>query len=109
MDAAVLGAHVGNATVTPNPLRLRNGQAGIVKLQWKDLAEGSYIGRVTFDGSSVPTFVSVVVTPGSAVVIPDDETADNPAADSKDKKDTIKKEKKKQEIPEFSGNRNMDL
>ncbi|WP_445260448.1 S8 family peptidase [Pseudarthrobacter raffinosi] len=106
VDAAVLGANVGNATVTPNPLRLGNGQSGILKLQWKDLAEGSYIGRVTFAGSSAPTFVSVVVTPGSALVVPADETADDPANDKKDK---VKKEKKKQEVPEFSGNRNMDL
>ena len=52
VDAAVLGANVGNATVTPNPLRLANGQSGILKLEWKDLAEGSYIGRVTFAGST---------------------------------------------------------
>ncbi|BAS07183.1 cucumisin [Arthrobacter sp. Hiyo4] len=106
VDAAVLGANVGNATVTPNPLRLGNGKSGILKLQWKGLAEGSYIGRVTFAGSSAPTFVSVVVTPGSALVVPADETADDPANDKKDK---AKKEKKKQEVPEFSGNRNMDL
>lgn len=110
VDAAVLGANVGNATVTPNPLRLGNGQSGMVNLQWKDLAEGSYIGRVTFAGSSTPTFVSVAVTPGGTVVVPDDESADDPAgADKQDKKDKVKKEKKKQEIPEFSGNRNMDL
>lgn len=110
VDAAVLGANVGNATVTPNPLRLGNGQSGMVNLQWKDLAEGSYIGRVTFAGSSMPTFVSVAVTPGSTVVVPDDESSDEPAgADKKDKKDKVKKEKKKQEVPEFSGNRNMDL
>jgi len=107
VDAAVLGANVGNATVTPNPLRLGNGQSGIVNLQWKDLAEGSYIGRVTFAGSSTPTFVSVAVTPRGAVVVPDDESSDEPAG--ADKKDKVKKEKKKQEVPEFSGNRNMDL
>ncbi len=106
VDAAVLGANVGNAAVTPNPLRLANGKAGDLTLQWKDLAEGSYIGRVTFAGSSVPTFVSVVVTPGSAVVVPDDETSDE---GKKEKKDKVKKEKKKQELPEFSGNRNMNL
>nr|WP_066287200.1 S8 family serine peptidase [Arthrobacter sp. B6] len=110
VDAAVLGANVRNATVTPNPLRLGNGQSGTVTLQWKDLAEGSYIGRVTFAGSSVPTFVSVAVTPGGTVVVPDDESSDDPAAaDKKDKKDKVKKEKKKQEVPAFSGNRNMDL
>ena len=104
VDAAVLGANVGNATVTPNPLRLANGQSGIVRLGWKDLAAGSYIGRVTFAGSTLPTFVSVVVTGGNPVTVPDDETAGNPA-----KKDRAKQEKKKQEVPEFSGHRNMDL
>jgi hypothetical protein len=64
---------------------------------------------VTFAGSIGPTFVSVAVTPGGAVVVPDDESADGPAAADKDKKDKVKKEKKKQEVPEFSGNRNMDL
>jgi hypothetical protein len=107
VDAAVLAANVGNATVTPNPLRLGNGQAGILKLQWKGLAEGSYIGRLTFAGSSVPTFVSVAVMPGGTVVVPDDESAGDPA--DAEKKDRATKEKKKQELSEFSGNRNMDL
>lgn len=107
VDAAVLGTNVGNATVTPNPLRLANGQSGVLKLQWKDLTEGSYIGRVTYAGSTLPTFVSVVVTGGTAVTVPDDETADGPA--TMDRKDMAKKDKKKQEVPEFSGHRNMDL
>ena len=106
VDAAVLGANVGNATVAPNPLRLGNGQTGLVTLQWKDLTEGSYIGRLTFAGSSAPTFVSVAVMPGGTVVA-DDESADGPAG--AEKKDRATKEKKKQEIPEVSGNRNMDL
>ena len=106
VDAAVLGADVGNATVTPNPLRLGNGQSGILKLRWKDLAPGSYIGRLTFAGSSAPTFVSVAVMPGGTVAVPDDESAADPAAGTQDQ---ARKEKKKQEVPEFSGNRNMDL
>ncbi|MEE2570819.1 S8 family serine peptidase [Pseudarthrobacter sp. J64] len=61
VDAAVLGANVGNATVTPNPLKLGNGKTGAVTLNWTNLAAGSYIGRVTYEGSSTPTFVSVVV------------------------------------------------
>jgi subtilisin family serine protease len=105
VDAAVLGANVGNATVTPNPLRLGNGQPGTLKLQWKDLTAGSYIGRLTFDGSSAPTFVSVAVMPDGTVV-PEDESADDPATGTQDK---ARKEKKKQEMPEFSGNRKMDL
>jgi hypothetical protein len=104
VDAAVLGANVGNATVTPNPLRLGNGQPGILTLTWENLAAGSYIGRITFAGSSTPTFVSVVVTPGGAFAVPDDERTDDTA-----KKDKATKEKKKQELPETSGHSNLTL
>ena len=104
VDAAVLGANVGNATATPNPLRLGNGQSGIVALQWKGLTEGSYIGRLTFAGSSTPTFVSVVVAPGGVVAVPDDERTDDPA-----RKDKATTEKKKQELPESSRNNNLTL
>jgi subtilisin family serine protease len=106
VDAAVLGANVGNATVTPNPLRLGNGQSGVVTLNWKNLAEGSYIGRVTFAGSSTPTFVSVVVAPGGGVVVPEDEQANDPS--NAGKKDQVTREKKKQELPGSSGNANMN-
>ena len=71
VDAAVLGANVGNATLTPNPLRLANGKSGKVTLNWKGLAAGSYIGRVTFAGASEPTFVSVLVTPPARSWFPD--------------------------------------
>lgn len=70
VDAAVLGANVGNATLAPNPLRLNNGKAGTVTLSWNGLAEGSYIGRVSFDGASDPTFVSVLVTPAGTAAVP---------------------------------------
>jgi hypothetical protein len=106
VDAAVLGANVGNATVTPNPLRLRNGQSGVLTLNWKNLAEGSYIGRVTFAGSSTPTFVSVVVAPGGGAVVPQDEQATDPS--DAGKKDKVTREKKKQEFPGPSGNTNMN-
>jgi subtilisin family serine protease len=69
VDAAVLGANEGNATVTPDPLRLANGLSGKLALTWKNLAPGSYIGRITFDGASAPTFVSVVVAEGGAVAV----------------------------------------
>ncbi|MFE4194359.1 S8 family serine peptidase [Paenarthrobacter sp. NPDC056912] len=83
VDAAVLGANQGNASVTPNPIRLANGQTGQISLNWKKLTPGSYIGRLTFAGTSEPTFVTVLVNPGGAVVVPDDE---NPKKDKKDKK-----------------------
>jgi len=69
VDAAVLGANEGNATVTPDPIRLANGLGGDLVLAWKDLAPGSYIGRITFDGASSPTFVNVVVAEGGAVAV----------------------------------------
>jgi hypothetical protein len=37
VDAAVLGANEGNATVTPDPVRLANGKAGQLALAWKNL------------------------------------------------------------------------
>lgn len=62
LDAAILGADEGNATVTPDPLKLSNGQKGELTLTWKGLEAGSYVGRVTYEGSEQETFVSVVVT-----------------------------------------------
>lgn len=108
VDSAVLGANVGNASLNPNPLRLSNGKAGSVSLNWKGLAEGSYIGRVTFAGASEPTFVSVLVTPAGAVMVPptseDQNSNDGPGdnadgdkghSDKKDKGTKVKKEKGK--------------
>ncbi|WP_427134262.1 S8 family peptidase [Pseudarthrobacter sp. S9] len=112
VDAAVLGANVGNATLTPNPLRLANGKSGKVTLNWKGLAVGSYVGRVTFAGASDPTFVNVLVTPAGAVVVPptseDQDSNDGPGdnadngngndqghKDKKDKGQKVKKEKGK--------------
>lgn len=86
VDASVLVPNVGNASLNPNPLRLANGKAGTVTLNWKDLAAGSYIGRVTFAGASDPTFVSVLVTPaGTAVVPPAAENQDSSEAATKGK------------------------
>lgn len=70
VDAAVLGANTGNATVSPDPVRLANGAAGELALTWRNLAPGSYIGRITFAGASAPTFVTVVVPPGGALGAP---------------------------------------
>ncbi|WP_354188321.1 S8 family peptidase [Arthrobacter sp. UYCu712] len=109
VDASVLVPSVGNASLNPNPLRLANGKSGAVTLNWKNLAVGSYIGRVTFAGASDPTFVSVLVTPAGTVVVPptseDQEYNDGPgdsgdggSHDGKDKKDKgekVKKEKGK--------------
>jgi hypothetical protein len=106
VDASVLVPNVGNATLTPNPLRLASGKSGSVSLNWKGLEAGSYIGRVTFAGASDPTFVSVLVTPAGTVLVPpvseDQDSNDGPGDsgddggkhDSKDKKDKKDKGKK---------------
>jgi hypothetical protein len=80
VDAAVLGANEGNASVTPNPIKLANGKKGTIALNWEKLEPGSYIGRLTFAGTSEPSFVTVVVNPGGSVVVPDNE---NPGKDKK--------------------------
>jgi hypothetical protein len=74
VDAAILGANENNATLTPNPLVLPNGETGKVTLNWTGLKSGSYIGRITFAGASEPTFVSVLVSAdGTASVAPSTE------------------------------------
>ena len=81
VDAAILGANENNATLTPNPLVLPNGEAGKVTLNWTGLQPGSYIGRITFAGASEPTFVGVLVNAaGVASVAP---TSDGSAGQSK--------------------------
>ena len=87
LRAAVLGANTGNATVTPNPLQLANGQSGFVVLTWSGLETGSYIGRVTFGDSGTETFVSVIVTPAGNAVAPDNDKnkKDKPAKPGKPK------------------------
>ncbi|WP_082177544.1 S8 family serine peptidase [Arthrobacter sp. RIT-PI-e] len=62
IEAVVLGAGLNNATVTPNPLVLANGSTGAVTVNWTGLAPGSYVGRITYAGSSAITNVAVTVT-----------------------------------------------
>ncbi|PYG99538.1 protease [Arthrobacter stackebrandtii] len=71
IDAAVLGGAVGNASVSPNPLKLANGKSGNVKLSWTGLAPGNYLGRVAFGDTGTETFVSVIVTGAGAAVVPE--------------------------------------
>lgn len=71
VSAAVLGAATGNASVSPNPLKLANGKKGNVTLSWNGLAPGSYLGRVSFGDTGTATFVSVTVTDTGAVVLPE--------------------------------------
>lgn len=71
IDAAVLGGAVGNASVSPNPLKLANGKSGNVKLAWTGLAPGSYLGRVAFGDTGTETFVSVIVSGAGTSVVPE--------------------------------------
>ncbi|MHA7180016.1 S8 family serine peptidase [Arthrobacter sp. MDB2-24] len=61
IDAVILKSGENNATLTPNPLVLANGSTGAVTLAWTGLTPGSYVGRVTYAGSSAVTYVTVVV------------------------------------------------
>ncbi|TKV27350.1 protease [Arthrobacter sp. NamB2] len=79
IDAVILGGNENNATLAPNPLTLANGSTGAVTLSWTGLTPGSYVGRVSYAGSSTVTYVSVVVDgEGEA-------TAQLPATDPADK------------------------
>ncbi|SEF01980.1 Peptidase inhibitor I9 [Arthrobacter alpinus] len=72
VDAAILGANAGNASVAPNPLKLANGKTGNVTLSWQGLSPGNYLGRVSFGDAGTATFVSVIITPGGTAVVPDE-------------------------------------
>ncbi|MFJ6003003.1 S8 family serine peptidase [Arthrobacter sp. NPDC092385] len=61
IDAVILGGNENNATLTPNPLALANGSTGAVTLAWTGLAPGSYVGRISYAGSSIVTYATVVV------------------------------------------------
>lgn len=78
-DAAILGAGEGNASLTPNPLQLVNGESGEVTVNWTGLEPGSYVGRVTYEGSTSVTFISVAVNEAgvaSTAGIPETSGAD---------------------------------
>ena len=104
VDAAVLGDNTGNATVTPNPLKLANGKSGSVVLKWSGLETGSYIGRVTFGDSGTETFVSVIVTPGGTAVAPDNGTKNKNKNKNKDKPG-----KKQLELPDDAMHTDLKL
>ncbi len=99
VDAGVLGANPGNATIAPDPLTLANGKSGQVTLSWTGLEAGSYFGRVTFAGASDPTYVSVLVTASGEVVVPptseDPESNDGPGDDANSSGGNGEKDKKR--------------
>jgi subtilisin family serine protease len=70
VDAAVLGANQGNATVTPNPITFPNGKKGKISFSWSDLQPGSYVGRLSYQGASAATFVSVNISGDTVAVLP---------------------------------------
>ncbi|NYD78571.1 S8 family serine peptidase [Arthrobacter cupressi] len=82
VDAAILGSNEGNATVTPNPIKLKNGKKGQITLAWTGLEPGSYIGRLSFEGTSSPTFVSVIIAADGAVAVaPEQQLGGAPAGE----------------------------
>ncbi len=85
VDAAVLGANAGNASVSPNPLKLRNGKSGNVTLGWTGLEPGSYLGRISFGDGGTETFVSVLITADGSAVVPDDGKKNKGKGHGKDK------------------------
>lgn len=69
IEGVALGANEDNATLTPNPLALANGTTGAVTLNWTGLTAGSYVGRVSYAGSSAITYVSVAVGGAGEVAV----------------------------------------
>lgn len=70
VDIAVLGPNAGNASVAPQPMRLKNGATADATFSWKGLAAGSYIGRVSYGDGVSETFVSVIVSAAGTAVAP---------------------------------------
>ncbi|POH74104.1 protease [Arthrobacter glacialis] len=103
VDAAILGANAGNASVAPNPLNLANGKSGNVTLSWSGLAPGNYLGRVAFGSAGTATFVSVIVTPGGTAVVP------NENGNGKDKDNPKKGKKQELAFPTEPAPRDLKL
>ncbi|WP_052274058.1 S8 family peptidase [Arthrobacter sp. L77] len=85
IDAAILSGTEDNATLTPNPLVLANGTTGAVTLSWTGLAAGSYVGRVTYAGSSAVTYVTVVVDGEGAATAQPSAAGELPTVNAADK------------------------
>ncbi|WP_254780531.1 S8 family peptidase [Arthrobacter woluwensis] len=62
LEATVLGVDEHVATIEPSPLAVRTGQKSSFDVKWSGLAPGSYLGRVSYDGSSHPTLVDLRIT-----------------------------------------------
>ncbi len=59
-DFAVPDRSLGNASVSPDPVQGRSGQAAPVTVSWKGLAaDRPYLGVVTYAGSDVQTVVAI--------------------------------------------------
>ncbi len=68
VDAVVLGGDEGNLTVSPDPIRLKNGKESTLTLSWTGLEPGSYVGRVFF-GDAGSTAVSLEVGANGATTV----------------------------------------
>jgi hypothetical protein len=83
-NAAVLAAawagDAGNAAVTPNPIAVPNGSTATETLSWQGLAEGAYMGRLTFGTSGIRSWIDVTVGSGASAPA----TAGAPAMGSAD-------------------------
>jgi hypothetical protein len=79
VEAVVLGGDEGNLSVSPDPLKLKNGKESTINLAWKDLEPGSYVGRI-FLGDAASTAISLEVggsaaAPAKAPVVIDGSQA----------------------------------
>ncbi len=60
INTVALSGDTGNLTVSPDPLKLRNGKSGTVQAAWSGLKPGSWVGLVKFsDGASTAVTVNV--------------------------------------------------
>ncbi|WP_081747481.1 S8 family serine peptidase [Arthrobacter sp. Br18] len=60
VESTVLAGDEGNMTVSPNPLKVKNGKESQVTVSWSGLEPGNYVGRIEF-GTGSATAVSLTV------------------------------------------------
>ena len=61
IQAVSFSGDTENLTVNPNPIVAPNGTATTATANWRDLEEGSYLGRLSLGGNGVKTWVNVKV------------------------------------------------
>lgn len=70
IQAASWAGDAGNASVTPNPIVAANGTQATETLSWNGLADGAYMGRLSFGASGVRSWVDLAVGSGAAASAP---------------------------------------